>query len=406
MIAALALAAAQLLPGSPAGCTGLCDPERLRPWFAKLAARRRGGASVRVLQIGDSHTAGDQVTGAWRTLLQARYGDAGRGLMAAGRPYQGYLTKGVTAAQSAGWSVSANFGAAWAGGAGAPVGVSGFSQTSMGDGAGMTLTADRGTFARFGVCALARPGAGTVTLALGGATQLLALDAPEQVARCASVEGSAAQASLAASGAVTLTSWWSETGQLGVVLSNLGTVGAQLVHLQREDDELVAAEIARARPDLLVVAFGTNEAFVPAFSAGTYQSQLRAGIGRLKRLAPGVPMLVLGAPDSATRNTTLWSGASGTSLPCDDPAWRPTAALAAVQAIQARVAHDEGAAFWSWSAAMGGRCTATRWAVATPPLMRGDRVHFTREGGEAIARALQADLDAAAFLVAPDAVAR
>lgn len=409
MIAAVLLAAAQLLPGAPAACTGLCDPERLRPWFDKLARRRRGGPSVRVLQIGDSHTAGDQITGAWRALLQARYGDGGRGLMAAGRPYQGYLTKGVTAAQSANWTVTANFGAAWAGGAGAPIGISGFSQTSTAEGASMSLTADRGGFDRFTVCALARPGAGTLTLTLGGATRSQRLDLPATIAPCLSVTAAAAPvASLVATGGpVTILSWTTEKAAGGVQLSNLGTVGAQLVHLTREDDRLVADEVRQYRPDLLVVAFGTNEAFVPAFSASDHQARLRDGIARLRRLAPGVPMLILGAPDSATKNIGLQSGASGQSLPCEDGGeWRPTAALAAVQAIQQRVAHDEGAAFWSWSARMGGRCTATRWATQVPPLMRGDRVHFTREGGEAIATALQADLDAAAFLLAPDAVVR
>ena len=41
-------------------------------------------------------------------------GSGGRGVLAAGRPYQGYLTWGVTASQSDGWTVNATFeGVAW-----------------------------------------------------------------------------------------------------------------------------------------------------------------------------------------------------------------------------------------------------------------------------------------------------
>ena len=415
--------APMLAAAAAAPCRTLCDAERLRPWFDKLARAKRGGATVRVLQIGDSHTAGDQITGAWRTALQARYGNGGRGLLPPGRPYQGYLTKDVTASQSPGWTVAGIFGAAYKGAGGPPVGVSGYSATGA-EGATMQIAADRVAFDRFTVCALARPGAGTLTLTAGGAVRQVVLDTDRTGARCEALDsdGPVYSASLSVSGGpVTVTSWSTERrGAGGVIVSNLGTVGAQLVHLDRIDGDIAAAETAAYRPDLVVVAFGTNEAFLPKFSSAEYESRLRAGIARVKRLAPGVPMLLIGAPDSATKQTALQYGESGSSAPClaggayfpsQQPdeggiappplvapvaaSWRPTAALASVQRIERRVAHEEGLAFWDWSAAMGGRCTATVWATTTPPLMRGDRVHFTTAGGAEIARRLQADLDAA-----------
>lgn len=407
-----------------AECRTLCDAERLRPVFDKLARTGADRRPVRILQIGDSHTAGDQITGAWRAALQARHGNAGRGLLPPGRPYQGYLTKDVTASMSPGWSVAGLFGAAYKGAGGPPIGISGYSLTG-GGGASMTITADRVAFDRLTVCALQRPGAGTLLLQAGGAARSVPLDGDRTVARCESVDsdGPASSASLTARGGpVTVTSWATERrGVGGVILSNVGTVGAQLTHLDRTDDAVVAAEVASYRPDLLVVEFGTNEAFMPRFSGAEYERRLRAGIARLKRLAPGVPMLLIGAPDAATKQPALQYGESGASAPClaggayfssspsadgavvppplvapVAPTWRPTAALATVQAIERRVAHAEGLAFWDWGAAMGGRCTATVWAAMTPPLMRGDRVHFTTAGGAEVARRLQAGLDAAA----------
>ncbi|MGN5374532.1 GDSL-type esterase/lipase family protein [Sphingomonas hankookensis] len=189
----------------------------------------------------------------------------------------------------------------------------------------------------------------------------------------------------------------------GVILSNLGTVGAQFTHFGRTDDRVVATELAAYRPDLIVVAFGTNEAFRPGFSASSYEATLRSDLTRLRRLAPGVPMLLIGAPDSATKLPGLQTGESGTSVPCPAAGpWRPTAALASVQAVQRRQAQAFGIAYWDWAQRMGGRCVADGWTQGAAPLMRGDHVHFTSRGGAEIARLLQADLDAAmAQLVRP-----
>src|SRR5258705_10885754 len=59
--------------------------------FTGLAAAERGGRSdpaARVLWLffGDSHTAGDSLTSRLRVTLQSKFGDAGRGLVAAGKP--------------------------------------------------------------------------------------------------------------------------------------------------------------------------------------------------------------------------------------------------------------------------------------------------------------------------------
>src|SRR5437763_10708101 len=101
----------------------LCFAGSLEPFFARLRASGPGdGAPVHIIQIGDSHSAGDMVTSGWRTRLQERYGAGGRGALAAGRPYKGYLTWGVTASQSAGWSGNASCGGAYREGA-PPLGI-------------------------------------------------------------------------------------------------------------------------------------------------------------------------------------------------------------------------------------------------------------------------------------------
>jgi hypothetical protein len=84
---------------SAAAPVGYLDapPGSFDPLFVGLAAaerahddRRRGPAdpASRVLWLffGDSHTAGDALTSRLRVTLQSKFGDAGRGLVAAGRP--------------------------------------------------------------------------------------------------------------------------------------------------------------------------------------------------------------------------------------------------------------------------------------------------------------------------------
>jgi lysophospholipase L1-like esterase len=373
MLAVLGAAAA-----AASGCDAtLCYADSLAPFLARLNA----GAPVHIIQIGDSHTAGDMITGPWRRRLQARYGNGGRGVLAAGRPYAGYLTWDVTASQSEGWSLSAT----------SPLGISGFTQTVRAAGETLAVTADTPdlAFDRMIVCALTGPGGATIALRIGAAQASWTLEAPRFAPACRALasDAPAATASVATlnGGFAGITSFATFRGAGGVVLSNLGVVGAQLSHFARTDDAVVEAELAAYRPDLIVLAFGTNEGFSASLTPDGFEAALRAQIGRLRRLAGAdVPMLLLGAPDAGTR--AQGEGACGDG-------WRTPAMLDDVRARQRRVAREVGAAYWDWSRAMGGRCAASIWWRAG--LMRGDHVHFTRGGGERIAAMIDADLLAA-----------
>jgi lysophospholipase L1-like esterase len=426
-----ALAAMSPMPALAARCAGpVCNMERLSPVFVKLAGARRGqGPAVHILQIGDSHTAGDAVTGAWRDLLQARYGAGGRGVLAPGKPYDGYITRGVTATMSTGWTIGATFGK----NSSSPrpmLGVPGFSMVANRPDATMTLRSDNSAtmFDRFVLCAIGGPGAGGVTVSFDGAAPTrFDFTSPDVRPLCRSIVTDTPHASVGIAAefpGLTLTSWATfRTGIGGVVLSNVGVVGSQLQHFARSDDAVIGEEMSAYRPDMIVLAFGTNEGFSPKFDALAYETTLRSQISRLQRLSGGVPILLFGAPDSLTRNVALRANAPGLPLECEAapaflaaptvpseamvqplPAVAPVPpkgplfappALADVRRIQRQVAADMGLAYWDWQARMGGPCTARDWVQRAVPLMRGDYVHFKTAGGQEIARRLQADLDAA-----------
>jgi lysophospholipase L1-like esterase len=403
--AALALLAPAAAHASP--CNGpVCKFDTLAPYFARLETARaaRGVPPLHVLQIGDSHTAGDSITGAWRDLLQMRAGDGGRGVLPPGRPYDFYITQGITASMSPGWRVAATLGQG-SSEPHVPLGLAGYSLTSTMAGATMALATDPGrTFDRFVVCAIARPGAGQLVVRMGdGSERRLILAAPVPTPHCETIRAAAPQSDvtlIAADDPVTITSWATFRDDGGVVLSNLGVVGARLAHFGRTDDALLAEELRAYAPDLIVLAFGTNEGFVPRFDPIAYEATLRGQIQRVHALAAGVPLLLLGPPDALSRDPALRSNAAGPATICPDgkgtaPLFAPPA-LTRIRAIQRRVAGDLGIAWWDWQERMGGICAAARWTAAVPPLMRPDHVHFRSAGGSIIARLLQGDLDRAA----------
>ncbi|HEV2865287.1 MAG TPA: GDSL-type esterase/lipase family protein [Allosphingosinicella sp.] len=380
-----ALAALAALHPEPGACaTNLCNAEALRPFLEALRPAPEGTPRrLHILQIGDSHTAGDMMTEAWRRRLQARFGHGGRGVLAGGRPYPGYLTWAVTAAQSDGWNVNALFGAAYRA-EGAPLGLSGFTQTARHRGESLALAGDNVLewFDRLTICAVAGRQGGAVRLRVGSAHLDWRLTAAECRTLDSVVPATSASLVTADDRPVAVTSFAVFRRQGGALLSNVGVPGAQLTHFGRTDERVLAAELGAYRPDLMVLAFGTNEGFSPVLTADVAEVELRAQVARLRRLAgDAVPILLLGAPDAAR------AGGGGTA--CGD-GWSVPDLLGAVRERQERVARELGLGFWDWAAAMGGRCASSAWHRAG--LMRGDHVHFTRAGGERIGAMIDADI--------------
>jgi hypothetical protein len=439
-----AAAAALMLAAAPdASCVrALCGADALAPLFAKLASARAGSApSVHILQIGDSHSAGDSITGPWREALQARFGSGGRGVLPPGKPFDGFLPHGVHVDQSPGWVAENTFRTP----AESPdaFGVSGYRLTASIPGAQIMLTAEpQEAFRRLTVCAEAAPGAGGYTVTLGALQVRFTLDNPARHIDCEDVTAETPQTQavlVTDTGPVTLTSWASFSGAGGVAVSNLGVVGAELRHFSRTDDQALREEFRAYRPDLVVLEFGTNDGFVSHFSVSLFEERLREQIRRLRRLSDGAPILVIGAPDAETRRADLRhneddfapvpaeSGAvAAAPLPeaqplqaGEDPdealiaaiadraeaattqnvertaAWFSPPALSQVRAAERRVALESGAAFWDWGMSMGGPGSADRWAQAVPPLTRADHVHTTTAGGAEVAAMLEADFEQA-----------
>ena len=354
---------------------------------------------VNIVQIGDSHTAGDRFTGRLRELLQARFGDAGRGMLPPGAPFPYWRPDQVHVEQQGRWEVLSSNKRDYPQ---APYGLSGFVLRSRSAGAAIALTADR-AFDSAEVTFFRQPSGGHIDVLVDGARvgdidtrgRAWQMDRASFPAR----EGTRFELRVRGDGQADIADWSVYRRDRGVTLSSHGFVGANVGLMDRWDTANVAAELRQLAPALIILAFGTNEGFDPADTLADYGSILEARIGQLKAAAPGASIVVVGPPDAD--RLPDYCGARGPArdgVRCAplSPAeaqdydrllarrdrslcrWHPPAGLALVREQQRQVAARTGAFFWDWSAVQGGACGADRWTHED--LERRDHVHMTESG--------------------------
>lgn len=328
----------------------------------RLAAR----APVNIVQLGDSHTAADLFSGELRRLFQKDYGDGGIGLVSAlpvpGTRYEQIVLK---AAETQWTLVSARnqhseqF----------PLG--GYLALPQVEKASVRIEARQPDAQRYRVSALyqatrhsglhARDGQNpdrrVMLAATGGEWRFSPLLNNAQLPLDLSLE---APTGLALGG-------WFIQGQknAGVTLSALGINGAQLGVVDKWQAGWQDT-LKGLRPDLLLLAYGTNEAFDPAFDQAQYREHLAQTLGELRRQLPRTVIVLVGPPDSIRQR-----GAQGCVA-------RVPQALAGIVATQREVAKTAGALFWDWQGFMGGACSIEQWQAQG--LARGDLIHLTAEG--------------------------
>jgi lysophospholipase L1-like esterase len=358
---AVAACSVETAPGPrPAG------PARgLAPLFAALDAAR---GPVRIVQLGDSHSASDFFSGRLRELFQQRFGGAGRGLLPPGIPYPYFRPALVAVNESEGWRHAGSLSAS------GPFGLTGSIAQSAEPGASMTLDeTEPGGFDRGFVEVLRQPGAGVLRWQVdGGTVHELDTAAPRvapQWLDLAAPRGSRQLRLAAADGrAVTLLGWGSERAAPGVVYENLGISGATVGILGHWSEAAVREELRHREPAAIVVAYGTNEAVEPVSALADYGARFERAVGRLAAAAPNAAILVVGPPDVNRRGAGECGG------------WTVPPGLALVREAQRRAAARHGWYFWDWQQAMGGDCASDRWAAQDPPLAAPDHVHLTAAG--------------------------
>ena len=355
-----------------------------------------------ILQLGDSHTAADFFTGRVRERLQQAFGDGRRRLLVPGKPHVGV--------RSALFASDAVGRLELRGAAEAPTTASALLSLRLQRGrasrrrdadlavrataAPMTTSsrvpASSPAAARRRCCSTATPPARSISTAAADRARDVRARGRRTAQGFREIEvRTLDDAPVAVTGV--------EVGREGDGVSylSLGYPGATVQLLQRLDGGNFADDIRRLAPDIVVLAFGTNEGFNDNLDVSAYIAQYEQIVRRLQALRPGVQGRD-GRPAPTRRGRSGQCHADGVGQNCTSaPASRrpprgPAAAIAGCRCRRSstrcarRSASSRqrlGAAFWDWSSDAGrGPCGAQVWAAANPPLMAHDYVHMTLEG--------------------------
>jgi lysophospholipase L1-like esterase len=393
---AASLAAPVLATGLPSVAGALCDFGD--PHFRANVARplalppKQWGSIFRWLQIGDSHTAGDYLTGELRQRLQARYGDAGIGWLTPGYVLN-QRSESVKLSNESNWSVQR---AARQKLDTAMMPFGGFLGSAAEGGGTMRISFKNPQALHLMRLSVLQPPSRSAALEVSNqaATDTLAaLSANSETWQMNSLllDVSGEQLWLKAlpgeaDGHATLGGVALERLAPGVVLDAVGINGAQIDEFLGWSESALGVELAARPPNLVVLAFGTNEAMVTDFDQAMYVEKVRAAVRRLRQTSTAA-ILLMSPPDirlgrPAQRSRTVGCGQSPVSM-------------ALVNAALTRVARQEKTLLWDWGKwvrAKGGYCGTVSLAHREPPLAQPDFVHLTQDGYRATAADLLDDL--------------
>ena len=328
--------------------------------------------SVHIVQFGDSHTAADLMTGALRTKLQDQLGNGGMGwgmpMYFSGQRLDryGYDNNGwqpISSRQQREQNYT----------------LGGLIAVPKFNGASLTIKAKRSELPQKITVNLRQPETDGRFLVKDSQGRQFQLEAPIKNNTWQTVE-------FVADLPFTITAvnvehsaiggWWAknENGS-GAIISALGINGAELSFWNRWNEGW-KNNLKALSPELVILAYGTNEAFDDNIDIEKYRNLLISKIEQIRTASPHTAIMIISAPESL-KNTV---GQCGT---------RPVK-LTAVQNVQQQVAQQQQTLYWDWQKAMGGGCSMKTWI--NRGLGRKDGVHFSQEGYQKLGQVLANDL--------------
>jgi lysophospholipase L1-like esterase len=393
----------------PESTVGFLDapPGTLDGLYTGLAAAERGDANGRalVLFFGDSHTAGDSMTSRLRTMWQARFGDAGRGLVAAGKPpTRHYYQRDVKYGRSGDWKASVG----GARGDSEPFGIDGIRVSGQRKGAQLWVEtcgecAAGTSVAQFEIFYYAAPDHGLLRYRVDeGAWQQLAtktapIEPPHPGRQVIAVPDGHHKLTVehGGGGALDLFGIALERPHPGVIVDSLGVVGRRLGSLRSWDWSIIGEQLATRDPRLVVLQYGTNEADDPDLVLDDLARYYDETILRIRAAAPTASILILGPPDMGVReggkscDRMAPKPDAGVIPECE---WRTPSVLTEIISVEHAAAVRNKVAFFDTFAAMGGADHMHPWVTSDPKVAYKDHVHFTDIGYQRWADALSGAL--------------
>ena len=352
------------------------NPVALGELFKALtdARDKRRLEPVRIMHFGDSHVAADVLTREIREQFQAGFGDGGAGFIIPGNP-MATRRRGVVAGFTQGWVVEGIGGRYSADAIYGPAGIN-IATSIVGERAWLEASASH-----FEVYFARQPGGGKIQITIDGVDALeepvllnspvskldsVFIDVPDDAPHRLEVR-------TLSSGKVRLLGIVSEHLSGGMSYDVFGINGAKANRLLGWNQTALAASIKARDPNLIILAYGTNEVADGDWTAAGYESLLTEIVGKLHAIAPHASLLLFGPPDRG-------------DLPLN-------VRLQSLLNVERRVALANNTAFWSAFDAMGGSGSMSSWL--SRGLAQPDRVHLTKAGYARVADMFYEDLIAA-----------
>lgn len=157
------------------------------------------------------------------------------------------------------------------------------------------------------------------------------------------------------------------TNKKGITYNSLGVGGSSLYSITN-NNSLLLNDINIYQPDLIILSFGSNDAYNKTFDSIKYKSKLEFFIDSIVKKQPNVSILLTSPPDSRSKN-------------------REPVSIEKIQEVFLRIAETHpNVAYWDLRSIMGGKNSIMEWLKLN--LAAPDKLHYTKAGYELQAQLL------------------
>lgn len=340
-----------------------------------------GEGQARLVFYGASHVASDLFTGYIRRELQKRYGDAGHGFVVPVHPWRTYRHRDINIESDGDrWETQRiRVGDSKV----ERLGLAGITMVSKRPGSfGAVYTMEQGEYGRtaslFELYYGKHPRGGDMDILIDGRkVRRISTRAAKQSTGYATFRVPDAphrfEIRTLSKRPIRLFGLVVERDQPGVVVDTLGINGSRARYELLWEDQLYQEHLRRRKPDLVVLAYGTNESGDTS-PIEDYERDLRAVVKRMRDTVPNASCLLIGPSDRPKQ--------------VEERVFEDRPRTAQLIDVQYRVALDNGCGFFDLVAFQGGPLSMVQWAANDPPYASQDHVHYTRLGYQRLGEVL------------------
>ncbi len=146
----------------------------------------------------------------------------------------------------------------------------------------------------------------------------------------------------------------------GIVYHALGVNGATVADFA--SGELLVEQVQRLHPDLIILSFGSNDAYYPSFHAARFEENYSDFLDSLEKAAPKASIVLTTPGDAYFRKRYFNYN------------------YVKARKVILKLAHERGLAVWDFYAVMGGPNSIFEWF--RQGYARSDKMHLTQKGYE------------------------